>query len=328
MMKRTMMALLVATLSGSPAFAQKWAAEMFEVTSHDFGTVARNSLTEFAFKLKNIYEEDVHVAGVRSSCGCTSPRIEKPLLKTYEEGAIIAHVNTDRFLGRKGATVTVTFDKPYPAQVQLQVRTYIRDDVVIRPGSVQFGSVDRGTTADRQVQISCPGRSGWRIVEVKNAASHLFGELIPINDGWGQTGYQLQVRLNGDAPVGYFREHLMLVTNDHQRTEIPVLVEGRVLPEITISPASLFMGVVKPGEKVVKPVVVQGKTPFRIKGATAGSDRFALNTSAEQAPKSLHVIPVTFTAGDEPGKVTQTIRIETDQGETITELLASAVVSM
>jgi len=327
-MKRTMLALLMAALSGSPAFAQKWAAEMFEVTSHDFGTVARNSLTEFAFKLKNIYVEDVHIAGVRSSCGCTSPRIEKPLLKTFEEGAIIAHINTDRFLGRKGATVTVTFDKPYPAQVQLQVRTYIRDDVVIQPGSVQFGSVDRGTTENRQVRISCPGRGGWRIVEVKNAASYLSGQLVPVNNGWGQTGYELQVELKDSAPVGHFREHFMLVANDYQRTEIPVLVEGRVLPPITVSPALLFMGVVKPGEKVVKPVVLRGKKPFRIKGATAESDRFTLDTSAEQAPKSLHVIPVTFTAGDEPGRVTQTIRIETDQGETTTELLASAVVSM
>ena len=53
--------LLLTILTGSPVFAQQWATKMFETTAHDFGSVARDSKTEYDFKLKNIYVEDVSV---------------------------------------------------------------------------------------------------------------------------------------------------------------------------------------------------------------------------------------------------------------------------
>jgi len=45
---------------------------------------------------------------------------------------------------------------------------------------------------------------------------------------------------------------------------MPVLVEGRIVSGITVSPASLFMGVLQPGEQVTKQLVIKGKKPFRI----------------------------------------------------------------
>ena len=38
------------------------------------------------------------------------------------------------------------------------------------------------------------------------------------------------------------------------------------MPGITVSPTALFMGVVQPGQKVTKQLVVKGKKPFRILG--------------------------------------------------------------
>ena len=151
---------LAAGLSCSPLLAQTWARKMLETTEHDFGTVARNSKTEFEFKLTNIYVDDVHIAHVRSTCGCTTPRITKQTLKTYEQGSIVARFNTDKFLGQKGATLTVTIDRPYPATVQLHVRGDIRGDFVVKPGSVGFGSVDQGKAFVQTVSITSPGRAG------------------------------------------------------------------------------------------------------------------------------------------------------------------------
>jgi hypothetical protein len=48
--------------------------------------------------------------------------------------------------------------------------------------------------------------------------------------------------------------------------------------------------------------------------------------NSEEA-KSVHVIPVTFLAGNTEGKVTKTIRIVTDLGQATAELSAYAVVS-
>ena len=108
----------------------------------------------------NIYLEDVHVAAVRTSCGCTSVRIANDSLKTYEKGAIVATFNTPSFLGQHGATITVTFDKPFYAEVQLHVSGYIRSDVVFDPGSVQIGDLKQGAATPQQVdrQLCRPPR--------------------------------------------------------------------------------------------------------------------------------------------------------------------------
>jgi hypothetical protein len=70
-------ALLGAALLAVPASGQEWAEKMFSVTSHNFGTVAKGSKTEFRFIYRNLYEEDVQVSSVRTSCGCTQPAITK-----------------------------------------------------------------------------------------------------------------------------------------------------------------------------------------------------------------------------------------------------------
>ena len=83
--------------SASSVSAQEWAEKMFSVTSHNFGTVAKGSKTEFRFVYRNLYEEDVHVSSVRTSCGCTQPAITKKLIETHETGEIVAVFNTRTF---------------------------------------------------------------------------------------------------------------------------------------------------------------------------------------------------------------------------------------
>jgi len=329
MKRRVVVALLAIASLSSTAAAQDWATKMFEVTSHDFGSIARGAKAEFEFVFTNIYVEDVHVAGVRSSCGCTSVEIKQPaLVKTYEKGAIVARINSNTFLGQKGATLTVIFDKPFYAEVQLHDRVYVRSDVVFNPGSVDLGTVDQGTVVEREVTVNYAGRPDWQILSIQSGNTHLSGELVETQRSGGLVSYKLKVRLDGKAPAGYLHDHLVLVTNDFRSTQIPLAVEGMVQPGIAVSPSSLFMGVVHPGEKVTKQLVVRAKKPFRIVSITCEDPSFQFDTASEQTPKLVHMIPVTFSASAEPGKVLKTIRIETDLGgETPPELSAYAVVS-
>jgi hypothetical protein len=320
-------ALVLAMFAWCPVAAQEWAAKMFPSTQHDFGTVARGAKAEYEFVFSNIYLEDVHVEAARASCGCTSVRIVNPSLKTYEKGAIIATLNTPSFLGQRGATITVTIDKPFYAEVQLHVSGYIRSDVVFEPGSVQIGDLERGTPAKQKVTVNYAGRSDWKIVDVRGVNTHLSVDLAETSRDAGQVSYDMTVYVDRNMPVGYVNEYLTLLTNDAQATQIPVLVEGRVLPGVTVSPSSLFLGVVDPGQKVTKQLVVTGKKPFRILSITCDDKSFTFGGNADKTPKTLHLIPVSFVAGKSSGKVSRTIKIETDLGDSSPELAAYAVVT-
>lgn len=327
MVRALSLACLLCTLLGSDASGQTWAEKMFQERQHDFGDLARGAKAEWRFELTNLYTEDVHVAAVRSSCGCTSLRIEKDSLKTHETGAIVATINTDRFLGQKGATVTVTFDKPSFATVQLHTRAYIRSDVVFQPGSVQIGAVAQGATVDREVEVAYAGRPDWQVLEVVSGNPHLSATVKEVARAGGQVRYRLCVHLDGRAPAGYLQEHLVLRTNDRNRTEVPVLVEARVEPPIVISPASLFMGAVEPGQSVTKTIVLRGSAPFRVLsiGCNGGSFRFDMPAGESEA-KMIHVIPVTFTGSQTGGRWEQTIHVETDLGSPVPDLPAYAIV--
>jgi len=183
--------------------------------------------------------------------------------------------------------------------VQLHDSGYIRSDVVVEPGSVQFGSIDQGIAYDQRVTVNYAGRGDWQITGVKSSNPHITAQAIETGRSYGQVSYELRVRVDKNTPAGYLNDHLMLVSNDVQSTQIPVLVEGRISAGITVSPAALFMGVVQPGQKVTKQLVVKGKKPFRILGISCDDKSFQFDTSAETGPKELHLIPVTFLAAGE-----------------------------
>ena len=90
---------LLLPVLASEASAQQWADNMFSVKEHDFRIVGRGTKNEFHFEFTNLYEEDLHVQAVRTSCGCTTPTLTKQSLKTYEKGAVVATFNTNAFIG-------------------------------------------------------------------------------------------------------------------------------------------------------------------------------------------------------------------------------------
>lgn len=299
---------------------------MFKTTDHDFGTVARGSKAEFDFTFSNLYVDDVHVVTAFSSCGCTSVDVVKPSLKTYQEGTIRAAFNTPNFLGSHGATITVIIDKPMPAEVLLHVRGVIRGDVVFEPGSVQLGDVREGTPAEHKVRVSRSGWGEWQITDVKSSNPHLSAKVVNTTrqDGW--TIADLSVTLDKDTPAGYLQDHLFLVTSEGQNIQMPLAVEGRVVSSLTVSPSSLFFGVVQPGQEVTKSLVVKGVRPFKVLRIACEGKSFKFAATDDEA-KLVHVIPVTFVAGNTEGKVTRTIRIVTDLDQASPELSAYAVVA-
>lgn len=308
--------LLIIVLSAAGAEAQEWAKRMFPVTDHDFGSVAKGAKVEFPFTFENLYLEDVHVVSVTSSCGCTSPSATKDFLKTYEEAAINAVFNTRTHEGRKSATLTVRLDKPFAAEVQLHVKGYIRSDVVLTPGSADLGTVDQGNTTPKTITVRYAGRGDWKIVAAKPNSPHVHASLKETSRVGGQVSYDLSVQLDPQAPVGYLKDQVVLVTDDAEARTIPVDVEARVMSEITVSPSSLFLGALSPGQQVTKKIVVQGKRPFSIKGVKCENSNFTFTTPT--APAKMHLIPVTYTAGDKAGKVEQKVLIETDLGGEVT----------
>ncbi len=291
---------------------------MFAETEHNFGTVARGADTVYKFPVKNIYKQDIELVSVRSSCGCTSPSLEHKLLKTGETGYVVAKFNTRTFDGVHSATLTVDVQwndngTIRSGEAQLQVHGDIRSDVVFQPGAIKFDNVDQGAKAEQKVRVTYAGRPDWKITDVRGASDDLEVELTETGRQSGRVAYDLLVRMKDSAPAGYFNEQLVLVTNDGSNPRIPLHVEGRVVPEISVAPEALRFGDVANGATVPMKVLVRGKKPFKIVKVDSPSGAFEFKTDDQSSPR--HVVEVVFAGTESPGAVKEPIHITTDLGE-------------
>jgi hypothetical protein len=313
-LRTLLLALVGSCLAGAaPASAQDWAKQMFSETSHSFGTVAKGAKTEYRFTFRNKFKEDVHVVGVRTSCGCTTPSVTKKDLKTHETSEIVAVFNTKTFVGQHGATLTVTFDKPFRAEVQLRVTGNIRGEVTFEPPFIDLGNVDIGKEVERKVRVTHLGATPWVIKDVRSLNSNYAVTLSqPLHTG-AQSVYDLTLRLKPETPAGDLKGQLLLVTNDPRAAQIPMDVEGRVVAEVTVSPQLLALGTVPAGKSVTKNVVVRANRPFKVTGVECGPDG-CITCPVKDSAAPVHILPVTFQAGEAAGKVERQLRISTDLG--------------
>jgi hypothetical protein len=261
----------------------------------------------------NLYAADVHIASVHASCGCTKPRIAKQSLKANEKGAIIAAFNTRTFTGQHSARLTVTIDKPKFAQIELQVRGYIRSDLVLEPGLVNLGSVGEGSIAGKKIRIEHFGQNDWKINEVSAESPFLTASIKESARGGGRVAYDLDVQLTEGAPAGYLREQVFLTTNDSRSPRLGVDVEGMIVAPLTVSPAALMLGTIEPGQKITKQIVIKGTKPFKILEIRCDDEAFTFRSPAEA--KTVHLVPVTFQAVDASGQFSRSIEIVTDMDD-------------
>ena len=259
--------------------ARDWVKEMFKESTHDFGVVARGAKVEYSFVVENNNEEDIRIESVSSSCGCSTPRVTKQVLKSWETAEIVVTLDTRGFTGRKDATITVKFAPPFAAEFQLHVHANIRGDIVVQPGAVEFGSVSQGrgpTNPGDQLRrpqrledrAGAMRRSAHRNQPRRNRPHARTGELQPFGEA------------QADAPPGYIRDQLTLVTNDFdpRAARVPVAIEGLVASALTVRPSPLMMGVVEAGKPVTRNLVVQGQTPFRILAVPLGRRPFPVQS--------------------------------------------------
>jgi hypothetical protein len=171
------------------------------------------------------------------------------------------------------------------------------------------------------------GRSDWKVTEATCANPNLVCEVKERARVGSEVWYTLDVRLKKTAPCGYMKDHVLLTTNDPSMAQIPVAVQAQVLCEINVSPASLFLGTLQPGEKATRNVVLSSKKPFRI--ATISGDKKSFEFAAVDGgtAKTMHMVPVTFVAGADRGKVVKDIHISTDLHGAAIDLSTYAIVT-
>ena len=301
---------IVLCLSAGVARAENWAEKMFSNRSHDFRIVSRGASSEHHFEFTNLYEEDIHVSGIRTSCGCTTPTITRESLQTHQTAAVVAKFNTESFVGQKSATITVIFDEPAYAEVQLQVQGYIRTDIAFDPAEADFGELKPGEEASREVTITRTGKPDWEILDVRSHCEHLAVSLSPPTRTASSVQYRMTIDMDGEKPEGDIRERLTLISNDRRFPTTEMAIVGRIRPTLSLSPASVSLGSVGATESASKRLVIRGETEFGVDEVLSADER--LSFEIPPGRRKVHFIKMNFQGDGTSTPVSQQVRVVTD----------------
>ena len=288
-----------------------WAEQMFSGLKYDFGSVAKGAEVKHVIEITNPWKETVTLSGLTSSCPCISPVLDKYQLKSKETAHLTLTLDTLHFSKKREVTVTVsaTFDGQNFKAVIIPIAAYIRGDVVMEPGSVQFGQVSPGEAAERRIRIRYAGRNNWTIRSVRCKSSHMTAVAREVSRVGINVEYELLVKLVGTAPLGPLLDQLVLETDDLNNPTIPVLVDGNVEADLQVTPNVVQFGQLKPGVPKIVKIIVKGRKPFRIEKVECDSSRECYGVALPPVNQTVHVVSLTITPPDEPGELKEAFTV-------------------
>jgi hypothetical protein len=314
-MRRLLLLLLAsAALVGSDqAVGQQISYEALfpEGRSYDFGTVARGSRIRHTFLIRNTTSYDIHIADTRTKCGCTDVKVGARDIPPGTQTTIEATLDTTKFQGYKASGLVLVLNRPQFIELDLNLTCFIRGDVTLNPGGADFQLVPRGTAPSLTLNLTAVA-SNWQINKVHTISDLVKAEARKLAQSPGApTQYQITVTLDKSAPAGYLRDEITLFTNDPSSPRIPVSVTANVQSVVSVAPAVVNLGRVKPGQEVKKIVLVKASKPFKVTGVKGMKPELSATNAFEDA-KTFHNLTVTLKAPTQPGPYNATLEIATD----------------
>jgi hypothetical protein len=257
---------LLLALSAGAAQAATWADGLFHESGHDFGPVPRGAKVRHSFLLTNRLAEAITILDLRASCGCTTGRASTSTIDPGQTAVIEAEMDTRNFVGPKTTALFVSLvtASGRQAEVRLGVTSTILSDIVLNPGSIDFGTVVKGQAPQQVLTIDRVGDLGWKAERMISASRVLDASLRETARSASGVGYMLTVSLKPDAPAGPVRDEIRILTNDPQSPSIPVLVTAQVRGDLSASPSVLALGTVARGGDGQGRVLIRASRPFSI----------------------------------------------------------------
>lgn len=309
------------------ARADAWTDALFTENQHDFGMVPRGVKVKHDFLLVNRLGEPLTILNLRPSCGCTSGRASASQVGPGQSAVIEAEMDTRNFVGVKSTILYVTFitASGREGEARLGVSSTILSDVVMNPGSIDFGAVSRGQSPTQVLTIDRINAPGWKFVRMVSASRAINAQLAETARTASSVSYTLTVSLKPDAPAGFMRDEIRLISNDTEAPSIPLMVTAWIRGELTAAPSVVSLGQIHSAAGAQGRFVVRASKPFAIRAIEGAGDGFS-TSPPDGKRQSMHVVTVAYKPeeGTTRGDIRHIFRVHTDlPGEPPLDLTAT-----
>ncbi len=167
--------------SAAPSAPSSKGALEFERIEHDFGQVSDLEELETTFAFTNTGDSEAHIQGVKASCGCTTPSLEKDRFAPGEGDSLAVHWKPKGH-GVQTQTVTVRSAELAGGFAQLTIRGEVVPFVRATPAQVQFENVRMHEPHRASTTLTCLDPK-WSIEQVKSSSGSFEAALVEERPG-------------------------------------------------------------------------------------------------------------------------------------------------
>jgi hypothetical protein len=299
----------------SAVHAAAWTDALFPENRHDFGMVPRGVKVKHDFQLVNRLAEPITILNLRASCGCTSGRANVATVGPGQSAVIEAEMDTRNFVGLKSTVLHVALmtASGREGETGLGVSANILSDIVLNPGSIDFGNVVRGQSPTQVLTIDRINGARWEFVRMVSASRVLNAQLVETARKATSVSYALSVSIKPDAPAGMVRDELRLISNDPETPSIPIMVTGSIRGDLTAAPTVLSLGQIHAPAGAQGRFIIRSSRPFVIRSIEGAGDGFSTSTP-DATPQPMHVVTVAYKPeeGKTRGDIRRVFRVHTD----------------
>ena len=296
-----------------------WLTTVFPERAYDFGTVARGSQIRHAFPIVNRTDSDIRIADWRTKCGCTDVKVGARVIPPGTQTTVEATINTTNFQGYKPSGLTLILDRPVFVEVDLNLTCFIRGDILMNPGQVDFGTLRRSANLpSASLDLTyAGGRSDWDIVQMRTQTDRVKAVAREVSrTADGQIRWQITATLQPGIANGYLKDQITLVTNDTPAQTIPISVVANVQSAVSVTPSIINLGRVPAGQTITRPniVHVRSRSPFRLSKVSATAPELEAEEIHPGASVD-HILNLKLKAPKQPGAFHAVLKVETDLKE-------------
>jgi hypothetical protein len=264
-MKRLIIAVAALVAAAAPAWAGP--SDLFSEKAVDFGVSPRGTILVHYFRFTNTTNQAITLGNPRVSCGCVSAAVSTNRVAPGESAAVIAYMDTRRIPTpnvTKSVLVYVPFQAPVFEEVVLRVQTVARDDLMMSPDTLAFGSVKKGQGAKISTKVTFLSDPNWQVTEATSTGGYVKAEVKQDSRSGGLVTYEITAVLDKDCPAGNWVSDINLKTSNPAVAKLRIPVSVNVVASMAVSPEAVKFGDVALGTTPEKKVTLQGGSPFKI----------------------------------------------------------------
>ncbi len=287
--------------------------DLFSEKEKDFGVSPKGTVLVHYFRFTNTTKDTITLGQPRVSCGCVTPALTTNRLAPGETGAVIAYMDTKRIPNAgitKTVLVYVPFTSPRLEEVALKVTTVTRDDLMMSPDTLAFGTVTKGKGATATTKVTFTSDANWTVKKATSTGGFVSVEAKLSARNGSIVTYDVTATLDKDCPAGNWTSDVYLETSHAAVAKLRIPVTVNVTAAVAASPGAVEFGSVKMGTASEQKVTIQSATPFKIL-EVKGADAQLKVTADTETAKAVHTVVIAANPA-EAGGFSRSVEIITD----------------